>query len=535
MASLIDPNSILIDPQISLFAADVREQLTNAKADIETLQSDMPDIGTWRFGDNFVTSDGSTAPEGQFFYRSTTTGAILRVQGIDPGVGEAVGFLASCYSATSPAVLVMHRDNGTREDPEALTLNDYLGILSFKGTINGAGNQGVGAYIRAITTEDTSSTGTLGTDMLIECTPLGSILPSATKTLRVSHDTGIVYKGTTIVDGNSNLIGASPSINYVDNPSLDLWEAGITFALASATDTHTADRWLGRRAAANSTHSRQTGFSGATYAYRMQRDAGDSSTSGMQVFHHVPTKHVRAMAGKSYTFALDTKVGADYSGGAWAITWYSGTAGGETLSTTGTLGFATGGVASSNVNLGTPTTSASRLISAAYTIPSDAKDLAVRLFWTPSGTAGAADYGDFTNVRIGEGSITAYAFPDLRETIEECARYYQKSFASATAPAQNVGADTGEYRFPATVAGANTNRLGTIPFITKMASVPTITLYNPAASSAHVRDLTAAANCTSSAAANITTNGFALTCVANAGTAVGNDLAVHWVADSRFI
>lgn len=111
-------------------------------------------------------------------------------------------------------------------------------------------------------------------------------------------------------------------------------------------------------------------------------------------------------------------------------------------------------------------------------------------------------------------------------------RYYEKSFEYATAPAQNAGT-TGAFRHPAVVAAAAVNRLAAVPFRARKRATPTVTLYNPSAANAQVRDANAVADCTSSSAASVSETQFAVNCTGAAGTAVGNALIYHWTADAR--
>lgn len=502
-------------------------------AAVAGLQSGTLRIGTWRFAVDGARNNDNSIASGQFYFQSEASGAVIRCQGYDPGPGEQVGFLTSGYSPNSPPVLVMHRDAGTRAAPLPVGLNDYLGVWSLKGTIANTGAQGVGAYIRAIVTENTAVTGTLGTDLLLQVAGQGNITPT-TQTFRISHDNGLTYKGVRFVDSAGALVGVQPGRNWADNPGFDVWQAGTSFAIAANTDTQLADRWKTRRTTTGLTISRQTGFNGAQYCLRSQRDSGATGTGGMQLFHHMPIERVRALAGRTLYVSMHIRCGANYSGGTVGLTWYSGTTGGETLTMTGAgIGFPTGGVATGNGTLGTPTTSAARVVGAAFTVPSSALDLALRILWTPTGTAGADDWIEITNVRIAEDQSSAYTPPDTETALQECLRYYRKSFALAATPAQNAGAGTGETRFPAITAGATTQRAPSVRFGSPMRAAPAVTLYNPAAANAQVHDLTAAADCSASATANVSEAGFDLTATGNASTAAGNHLAFHWIADAR--
>lgn len=331
-------------------------------------------------------------------------------------------------------------------------------------------------------------------------------------------------------------LGLAPHRNYCENPSFDVWQTGTSFALASNVSTPLADRWKTLSAGTSGrTFSRQSGFAGAAYCMRMQRDSGTTSVAFLQLWHHIPVDLVRRLAGRTITISADVEAGANYSGGVFSVGVYTGTAGGETLAMSGTgIGFPTGGVLTSAGNMGAPGAAARLGVSAAVAVPSTALDMAVRMYWAPTGTAGAADYVNLTNVQIEVASVaTAFLVPDLPDVIRICRRYLRKSFDLSTTPAQNVGPGTGEHRFPATGAGAATNRLGSIRFGDPMRAVPALTFYNPAAANAQVRDLTAAADCSVAATANATADGFEVTCTGAATTTAGNDLGVHWLADAR--
>lgn len=116
-----------------------------------------------------------------------------------------------------------------------------------------------------------------------------------------------------------------------------------------------------------------------------------------------------------------------------------------------------------------------------------------------------------------------------------CQRYFWKSFAQGTAPAQNIGFGTGELYFIATGAGAVSNASGTNLLPTTMRlTLPTMTLYNPAAANAQIRDETLGGDFTGSAAYGLSSNQIAVIGTGNAATAVGNICGVHVTVNARF-
>lgn len=112
-----------------------------------------------------------------------------------------------------------------------------------------------------------------------------------------------------------------------------------------------------------------------------------------------------------------------------------------------------------------------------------------------------------------------------------CERYYQKSFNLTTQAVQNAGVGTGEHSTSA--LGASQDQFNYVHFRTRMLTTPTVTIYNPAAANAQARDKTAAADCSGTTVSNNTQDGFTITTVSNAASALGNEVAFHWDADAE--
>jgi hypothetical protein len=124
----------------------------------------------------------------------------------------------------------------------------------------------------------------------------------------------------------------------------------------------------------------------------------------------------------------------------------------------------------------------------------------------------------------------------LSEDLEKCQRYFYKTFAYATVPAQNAGISTGCIKWPAGVAGAVAGTWNHHPFPVPMWKVPTITLFNPAAANAQVRQISATAgDCTTSSGSEITDRGCAITTTPGATAVIGSILGVHLTAEAEFL
>lgn len=133
--------------------------------------------------------------------------------------------------------------------------------------------------------------------------------------------------------------------------------------------------------------------------------------------------------------------------------------------------------------------------------------------------------------------LGAYAnVPDVfsyEEEFNRCQRYYQKSFRYSTAPVQNAGSNTGELIFTSPVGASTVFNSVTAQLGLAMRADVTVTLYNPNAANAQVRNRTLSTDCTSTSAYNGTEKGFTLQATTPASTATTHTLAVHWTASAE--
>lgn len=121
----------------------------------------------------------------------------------------------------------------------------------------------------------------------------------------------------------------------------------------------------------------------------------------------------------------------------------------------------------------------------------------------------------------------------IEHEFTRCRRFFQRSFHVDTlAPAQNVGTGTGEVYGMAGKAGAAAEFIS-IRHSPPLRGNPTFTLYNPSAANAQMRDVTGAVDTTVTATAVSTAVSANITATGNAATAVGNQLAIHYIADAE--
>ncbi|HEY1710289.1 MAG TPA: hypothetical protein VGG10_18610 [Rhizomicrobium sp.] len=345
-----------------------------------------------------------------------------------------------------------------------------------------------------------------------------------------------------VYDAISNSFKAKSveGINFLLNPAFDIWQENTSYTVTnSATKTHLADGWKAASQNALRTVTQVPGIASSQYALKVQRPAGNTFAAQVYFAQQLSTADSMALAGKTVILSFDFTVGVNYTPANLFVSLFWGTGFEEDIDLhVGSPNFVTGGA---TVGGGTLTSqiaafgSVARIISAAMAVPSTATEVAVAIrAGNFQGTAGADDSYTIGGVKLEVASIaTHFRKPLVMDELMRCQRRYIKSFRPATVPAQNVGTGTGEIIVPAPVAAAANERLPRLTFPAPMRAVPTITIYNPGAANAHVRDETAAADCSAEATSNVTETGFNLTCTGNASTAVGGALGYHYTADAR--
>lgn len=142
---------------------------------------------------------------------------------------------------------------------------------------------------------------------------------------------------------------------------------------------------------------------------------------------------------------------------------------------------------------------------------------------------------NITHAMLTDGEqIYEFSNQGMGPELQRVCRFYQKSFALDTAPAQNVGANTGEFHFSSPNAGAIAMAGIGITYPVRMFKAGvTNTLYSPSSASAQIRNVTDAADLTASAVTANGETGMWLNATGTAGTAVGENLAVHWTSDAE--
>ena len=208
------------------------------------------------------------------------------------------------------------------------------------------------------------------------------------------------------------------------------------------------------------------------YALRTQRNSGNTSTGSIYQTQTVETLNSIPLAGKTITFSLWARAGANFSA--------SGINAGINA------GFGNDGNVLAGMNGSVPVFSSSfapttswQLFTFIGTVPSGASQIGLNLYYNPTGTAGANDYFDITGLQI---EIAPQATPFSRAggsiggELALCQRYYWQVNANGIA---NEPLGTG-FNYTSTTVFIIPNRwpvtMRTAPSIT--AASGNIALYN---------------------------------------------------------
>ncbi len=190
---------------------------------------------------------------------------------------------------------------------------------------------------------------------------------------------------------------------------------------------YTADRWF-LYAGGQGTVSRQvtgdtTNLPFIQYCARVQRNSGSSDTTGIPFAQSFETINSISFAGKTVTLSFYARKGANFSAASdqIGVTLATGTGTDQNYLSAGYTGAAT------PISQAVTLTSTWQRFTYSATVASTATELAIRFFFGPTGTAGAADYFEVTGVQLEVGSVaTPYApySPTYQGELAACQRYF---------------------------------------------------------------------------------------------------------------
>jgi hypothetical protein len=230
--------------------------------------------------------------------------------------------------------------------------------------------------------------------------------------------------------------GSAIGKNAVINGACEIAQRGTAaVTLTAAAFGYPVDRFFAGRSTGTTGMTAQritsTTLDGFQYAVRVQRTAGDTSTTEMYIGQSFESANSIPFANKSIVVSFWARAGANYSASSngLSIRFYTGT------------GTDQAGLGSSFTGTATPISATATLTTSwqrfqyTATLASTATQMQFLAFGGTTGTAGAADFYDITGLQVELGSI-ATPFSRSQGTIQgelaACQRYYWRTTSSAT-------------------------------------------------------------------------------------------------------
>ena len=148
------------------------------------------------------------------------------------------------------------------------------------------------------------------------------------------------------------------------------------------------------------------------------------------------------------------------------------------------------------------------------------------------GTNGATFY--ITGVQLEAGTVASpFERRDYGRELMMCQRYFCKSFATETAPAQNAGL-LGSVYFAQPTSASTAQTVTGVRFPVTMRDAPaTVTIFNPSATNGQIRAVTGADWSSTTLASATGQNGFGLFSTSPGGVGAGAAAAYHYTASAE--
>jgi len=254
----------------------------------------------------------------------------------------------------------------------------------------------------------------------------------------------LIISGTDGVTFNdSSLQGAAASPfglkNRIINGAMQVWQRGTSYSgNPSLTNVAygSADRWCFYSSSTMATSQSSSVPSGFQYSLKVQRPASATTTNALYAFQVVETNNMVDLANQSVTLSFWAKAGANFSASGNILNVFvnTGTVAdqGSAIGLGGWTGFA------SPISTTQAITTTWTRYTFTGTVASNALELDVGMYFTPTGTAGADDSIYITGVQLEVGSTASNLFlanyPDalLYATLAEAEPYLMNDARIAT-------------------------------------------------------------------------------------------------------
>jgi hypothetical protein len=401
--------------------------------------------------------------------------------------GQGVGNVAACYFTNASTAA-----NASGHGFEGSTDSSSTSAAGIKGSASGVAT---GGWFTSISGIPLLALGQASGQ------PVAKAKSAVAKTTALATSHGAILAAHDVNDSqvagiwHSGRASLTPSPNYLHNGSFNVTEVnGNAFNLTYTGDSNRfTDRWIFRQDGTISTTIQLktltlndlvavSGDLADEPRYYIEIAKGSQSSGTFSPFLGQRVEGVRTLAGKTVTLSFWAKVP---------------TIGFSLAAVVARQNFGTGGSPSATVITTQSTLSPSNAVttswqrfSATIAIPTVSgktvgtnNDDFLQLSIEFTQNAGAQTF-HVADVQLEEGPIaTPFRYRSINEEIRLCARFFQKSFPSATAPGQNAGT-SGEWSCTIITAAANAQSFYIYYPGGPLRATPTMTFYNPSAANA---------------------------------------------------
>lgn len=281
--------------------------------------------------------------------------------------------------------------------------------------------------------------------------------------------TKLKYQGV-----EDQIVSSSLHRQAIINGNFDVWQRGTSVAMTTA-NAYSADRWYAETATAGTdkTISRQDG-TGVNGSYYSARVAIVSDVDELLTFSQaLESQDSIKFRGKKITLSFYARGGAEFVADNATLVSKIVTGKGTDQKV---LAFTTSADAISQNN--TLTTDWQKFTcTTTNVIASDITQIGISFAFTHAGSGTTTNYFEVTQVQLCAGDVALPFNPkSFEEELDDCLRYYQKSYGYADAPGTNTF--DGSIALSSHVRATNFINIISCQLIKQMRNAPTVVSYN---------------------------------------------------------
>lgn len=279
------------------------------------------------------------------------------------------------------------------------------------------------------------------------------------------------------------VIGSASEFNYADNGQFDFFQRkGSVPQWLNEGNLYTADRWFRFKQTGGGsgvfTNIQDAGLTNGSRSIKIGRISGSTDLNQTEIIQALESDRVKKLKGKRVTFSFKVRKGANFSGS--TVNFYiasgTGTDQGVVTAWTGAVTFNATAIPASSLS-----TTIYYQAKLTVDLPLSINQLRYDINYIPTGTAGANDWIEITEVMFNLGEFQPYIRSGFtyEKDYERCRYFFQKTYRIEDTPGANLGDGRGGLtdRWP-TAPGSNNELICVWEFDPVMRTVPVITLWS---------------------------------------------------------